>query len=175
MADKKPVVVVKHSVSNIDRRSEKAQDIEVISKKTRITSSDTSSSFKRSRGTFGRLASRFVSRVSNFDTGMSFVKFIFLVLFVLAISSYIFGNEMGLSFSALLDRLAGAESSSFNLTAYFYVLRDVMRITSDWGLFNFVRDFLNVILGAVGFLIQALGGILDIIIFLYDLFFVNFV
>lgn len=153
--------VSEHSVKNVRIKKDTVQ---VISSSSRRSS--------RKSGTFGRLANRFLGSVSNFDTGMSPVKFIFIIFFTIAIVGYIFGNESGLSFTSLINHLGTAESDSFNLTAYFYMVRDVLRIDSDWGLFNFLRDFFNVLLGGLGFLLTAVGGIVDIIIFIYDLFFV---
>ena len=112
------------------------------------------------------------NRISNsvFEphTHLSVAAFIFIMFFVLCMTAYIMSGKE-LTFTAVLDYL-GNYHSDYSFTAYFATFSNLLTITSDWGMFNFFRDFLNIFMGALGFIVRAIGGLLDIVKFLGDVF-----
>lgn len=100
----------------------------------------------------------------------SIFVYIVLVLFVIAYSHYIrTGTFIDFSFKSLIDRLADMPDVSISFTNID------LTINGDWGVVDFLRDFLNyftscfeVILTLTGFVVQGF----IVIFFLVSLFFV---
>ena len=65
---------------------------------------------------------------------------VFAVLFFYAFVGVLSGRRFSLTFSGLLNAFADAPKLDFSLLSRFM---DVAYIEKDWGLFNFLKDFIN--------------------------------
>ena len=109
--------------------------------------------------------------VRSFSSGrqFTFVTFIFVLFFVLTVTAFIYKGRV-FTFTGLLNFFSNYDGGY--ATAFTSLLGDVLVINSDWGLFNFLRDFFNTLLGFVSFIVRAIGGLIDVFSFLWNAFLV---
>lgn len=100
----------------------------------------------------------------------SLFAFIVLFLFIIVFSYYIrTGQLIDFSFKSLVDYLSGMPDITFTLS------KIDLTIYSDWGFFNFLRDFINIFSGLTEFSLQfsgMIGQVFVVIGFIVGLIFI---
>lgn len=93
-------------------------------------------------------------KISPKGVSGSLFAFIVLILFTIAFSHYIrTGTFINFSFKSLIDYFAGMPDVSISFAQID------LTIYSDWGLFNFLRSFLNFFTGGFELMITITGFI----------------
>lgn len=100
------------------------------------------------------------------ERGFGFFNVAFLMLFVIMFFSVATGSDQKITFSSLLEILADSPVISFDWVESF---REIS-ITSDWGWFNFLKDFLNLIIEVFGFLLYIVDGLIQVVAYIVYLF-----
>lgn len=84
-----------------------------------------------------------------------------LLLVVNVIGYVIFTtSEVPVSLRTLLDRMQNAPTIEFTLDDSLTLLK----ITADWGIFNGLRDFINVLGGVLGFVIWLVTQLINMLV-----------
>lgn len=137
---------VQHSVSNV--KVEHEPNTEVISSSSRLNWS-------------GR---KFLRSFNGSSSGFTFVKLIFLLFFTFVMFEFLVYNKF-FTFSGLLEKLSSYSSDGFSYIANW--LSNQMHIEANWGVFDFLRKFINMLSGVLSLLINIVGGFMDILHFLF--------
>lgn len=92
-------------------------------------------------------------------------KLFFLILIMVLLVRFLYNPNSTVNTLSFLDMLSDLPSVSSSFKSFWQMLE----ITSDWGLFNFLRDFLNffVDIGSVAMWIS--GSIIDLLSFVLSL------
>ena len=93
---------------------------------------------------------------------------IFIILCLFAFSSVLMGRDSSISFTGLLNSISSIPT--IDMSKIFDFVND-MNITSDWGLFNWFRDFLNnLFMPLFGVAIYFSTAIAQLLVFLVWIF-----
>lgn len=110
----------------------------------------------------------FSEKVNNDKTSkLGVIGIIFTIFFIVVLCRLIFNSYTGdFTFTGLLQTLVNIpdNSNSFNL------LLGNMVITGDWGLFNFFKDFLNLLLDPFRLIVWLSKNIDSALNYLYYIF-----
>ena len=90
-----------------------------------------------------------------------FFKILFFVLFIFMVFDVIYSNDRVITFSSLLEGLADSPVISSDWVTNFADLT----ISSDWGIFNFFRDFLNLNVRIISFLLYVVNGLVQVVVY----------
>lgn len=104
------------------------------------------------------------SSVANFFT------VIFMCLFLIMFFSAATGSDTSITFTGFLEGLADSPSID---TCWIKTFNS-LRITSDWYIFNFLRDFLNTFMDIISVLLWLVTGIAQLVVYVGYLFRVFF-
>lgn len=99
--------------------------------------------------------------MGNSVSSGGFFRIAFFVLFVLMFYSVATGSSQEVTFSSLLDILSGAPVIDNSWVQSF---RD-LSISSDWGVFNFLRDFLNTLMQIISFALYIVSGLVQVVVY----------
>lgn len=101
-------------------------------------------------------------------SGVGVLGVIFIILCLFAFSSALMGRDSSLSFTGLLNSISSVPT--IDMSKIFDFVNDI-NITSDWGVFNFFRDFINnFVLSLLGVAIYFCTAIAQLIVFLVWVF-----
>lgn len=100
------------------------------------------------------------------ERGVGFFHVVFLFLFVIMFFSVATGSNQEVTFTSLLEVLSDSPVISSDWVESF---RD-LSIGSDWGIFNFLKDFLNTIIQVIGFLLYIVNGLVQVVVYIAYLF-----
>lgn len=100
--------------------------------------------------------------------GKGVLGVIFIILCLFAFSSVLMGRDSSISFTGLLNSISSIPT--IDMSKIFDFVND-MNITSDWGFFNWFRDFLNnLFMPLFGVAIYFSTAIVQLIVFLVWIF-----
>ena len=99
-------------------------------------------------------------------SSMPLIPFIFVLFFTASIMAVLLFNN-DISFSVMLDKLSWVSTDGFNLS-WVSDLSNSMKITSDWDIFNFLRDFINLFTSVLAFGIGLVAGLLQLVAFVFS-------
>lgn len=111
----------------------------------------------------GALGSVFLDSPSA--SSMPFLPFVFCLFFVACVFGYVL-FDADLSFSILLEKVSWVSGEGFNL-AWISELSNAMKITSDWGIFDFLKDFINLFTSILAFGLGLIAGLLQLVQFVF--------
>ncbi|MBE5757329.1 MAG: hypothetical protein E7345_00145 [Clostridiales bacterium] len=96
--------------------------------------------------------------------GFNVFNLIFLILISVSLIRILRGNSDDIvSFGSLLDLLQDAPVISDGVGTFV----ERLNITADWGIFNFLRNLFNDILGLWSILIWMGSSLVDVIVYIY--------
>ncbi len=101
------------------------------------------------------------SNVSSNDVrqGFNVLSLVLGLVLVVSLFKTLLGNGF-ITFGGLLSSVADAPSVSMSMTWF-----DSLEIVSDWGAFNFIRDFFNMATGFYSVIEFCARGLLQVIIY----------
>lgn len=116
--------------------------------------------------------SRSVSHTSRsvsdkISSGVGLFGLVFLILAAVSVVRMLIGGEI-LTFGGLLDCLANVPQVDMSLSSF-----SVIPSLGDWGAFNFLSTFLNLLIDILNLVIYAFKGLSQVV--LYVVYFVQFV
>lgn len=94
--------------------------------------------------------------------GLSIFHYVFMLLFIVSFFYAVSGTEQNLTFSGLLSILENAPSIP---TDWIGIFSD-LTIKDNWGLFEFLRSFLNSIMGIISFGLYLVTGAAQLIVYI---------
>ena len=148
--------------------SDSIRNVRIKKEKDKVISSTVTSTSKKTFKTSHKFGKFLSSALFEPHTSLSPFAYVFIIFFVLCMTAYIY-NDKVLSFSSILNFL-GSYESDFSFTSYFGLFSQLLYIEGDWGLFDFLRGFFNMFMSILSLLVRAVGGILDVIKFIGDVF-----
>lgn len=90
-----------------------------------------------------------------------FFKIIFFVLFIFMVFNVISSNDRVITFTSLLEGLADSPAVSSDWVTSFAE----STISSDWGAFNFLRDFINSLIPIISFFLFIVNGLVQVVFY----------
>lgn len=111
---------------------------------------------------------KFLSNSYSASEGISISKFIFVLFFAFNLFAFIYSQRI-FTFSSILDFI-GSYSNDVSISEFFVAVGKSLVIEGDWGIFDFFRNFINVCGQILGFLLGAIGGLLDVLRFIFSWF-----
>lgn len=100
----------------------------------------------------------------------NFFTVIFLVLFLLMFFSAVSGTDYNFTFTSFLESLSDSPTVDTSWIKTF----NSLRISSDWDLFNFLRDFINTFMDIVSLLLWIVVGLSQLVVYIGYVFRVFF-
>lgn len=100
----------------------------------------------------------------------NFFTVVFMAIFLLAFFSAASGSDNTITFTSFLNALADSPSID---TSWIKTFND-LRISSDWGVFDFLRDFINTLMDIVSVMLWIITGVAQLIVYVGYLFRVLF-
>lgn len=113
-----------------------------------------------STGVKGKSNARIRFRFSN-TFGLSFFHYVFIILFIISFYYALIGRDFNLSFSGLLSILEKAPAIPTDWITDFASLT----ITGNWGVFEFLKTFLNTIMGIISFGLYIVTGAAQLVVY----------
>lgn len=104
-------------------------------------------------------------KADRVDSGIAlFFRVLFVIIcFVLLINiGRILFNGSSVTFSGFLDFVSNTNFSQINVN-----IRD-FTIVSDWGLFNFLKDFINIFASLMGVTFFMVSNLLNLLLFILN-------
>lgn len=93
--------------------------------------------------------------------GLSVFHYVFIILFIISFYYALIGRDFNLSFSGLLSILEEAPSIPTDWITDFANLT----ITGNWGVFEFLKTFLNTIMGIISFALYFVTGASQLVVY----------
>ena len=90
-----------------------------------------------------------------------FFKIVFFVLFIVMVFNVISSNDRVITFTSLLEGLEESPSVSSKWVTSFAA----NTISSDWGIFNFLRDFINSLIPIISFFLFIINGLVQVVFY----------
>lgn len=106
-----------------------------------------------------RTATRKLDSFNKADNFLSLVIVIFSILFIVSYVRSLFGAS-DLTFTSFLEFIQSVPQVSFSNTFID------MTILGDWGIFEFLRQFINIFTNILSVLIFLFGGLVQLIMYL---------
>lgn len=100
----------------------------------------------------------------------SFFKVIFMALFLVMFIQIVASSGQGLSFRYFLEVLTGAPNIPLG---WLYNVKNAMYLGGDWGIFDFIRAFINSLSGIIVGSLYILTGVAQV--FSYAVYFVTII
>lgn len=89
-------------------------------------------------------------------------RLVFFVIIIVTFGSVLFSPEpLGFTFRSFLEMLQNAPSIESDFTI------DSLTITGDWGVFNFLKTFLNWNLKPIAFVLFLVKNLINVLMFLF--------
>lgn len=104
------------------------------------------------------------------SSGANFFTIVFMCLFLIMFFSAATGLDTSFTFTGFLEGLADSPSIDTSWIKTF----NSLRITSDWDIFNFLRDFINTFMDIISVLLWLVTGIAQLVVYVGYLFRVFF-
>lgn len=105
----------------------------------------------------------------HIDQGLTLLKIVFIIILGITIIKVLLGLDQTITFKSLLDFISDVPQVNMN----DFMVFDDLRITADWGVFNFLRTFINLFTLPLGITVFIGGAIYQVITFL--IYFIQFV
>ena len=142
------------------------QNTTVKYEREEVVDTSVKSSFGSSSHKFN--GAKFLTRSMNFSSGLSVARLIFVLFFAFNLFAFIYSQRV-FTFSSILDFI-GSYSNDVSISEFFVAVGKSLVIEGNWGVFDFLRDFINVLGQILGFLLGAIGGLLDVLRFIFSWF-----
>lgn len=99
------------------------------------------------------------------SSSMPLIPFMFVLFFVASVVAVVLFNN-DISFSVMLDKVSYLSDAGFDLS-WISQLSESMSITSDWGVFDFLREFINFFTSVLAFGVGLVAGLVQLVSFIF--------